>query len=277
MIFKKNIGFSAAAVTNMGKVRTNNEDNLYFDGDILSAETVSSMSDKNIEFSRENAGDGLFCVCDGMGGESYGELASLIAVTSMQEMKEEFSSAQKGKLKEVVGKYVELANTKICEQITKLGVNRIGTTYVLAKFIGTTAYISNIGDSRAYLIRKNSIRQLNRDHTEMAYYVAAGLLTEEEARKHPRRHGITQHLGIFPDDMELSPYFAEVIEARPDDVFILCSDGLTDMLDDSEILSCVRSCRKKGAAAVSSELVAKALKAGGNDNVTVISIIASRV
>lgn len=275
MFFNKELKFSSAAVTNIGKVRSNNEDNFYFDGVILEEERINSMTDESILLSNEqNEKNGLFCVCDGMGGESYGEIASLTAVSTLLEFKDRFRGTDKGKLKDVITEYTQLANSRICDKITEFGVNRIGTTYALLAFIGSTAYISNIGDSRVYLIRSGKIKQLTRDHTEIAYYIAAGIISAEEARTHPRRHGITQHLGIFPDDMKLSPYFAEVVSAKSKDIFILCSDGLTDMLDDDKIKDVSLSAAKGGAEAVVKALSEEALNAGGHDNVTVIAVCA---
>ncbi len=273
MFFNKELKFSCAAVTNVGKVRKNNEDNFYFDGVTVSEEAINSMTDESIVHSSENgAKGGLYCVCDGMGGESYGEVASQIAVSTLCEFGEKFAQTDRGKLKDIITQYAELANERICEKITEFGVNRIGTTYALLSFIGSTAYISNIGDSRVYHIRSGNIKQLTRDHTEIAYYIAAGIITAEEAKNHPRRHGLTQHLGMFPDDMKISPYFTQVVEAKAKDIFILCSDGLTDMLDDEKICQIAVSASKKGAETVVKNLLQEALAAGGRDNVTIIAV-----
>lgn len=275
MFFNRSPKFSAAVITNMGKIRTNNEDNFYFDGKTLSEETVNAMTDDSIIYTIDPRREGgLFCVCDGMGGESYGEIASRVAVETLCEHKEKFAGAKKGQLKDIITAYTDEANSRICDKITELSVKRIGTTYTLLYFVGSTAYISNIGDSRAYLIRDDSIKQLSRDHTEVAYYVSAGIITEEEARNHPMRHGLTQHLGIFPDDMILSPYFAQVVQAKAGDTFVLCSDGLTDMLEDDKIKQIVKDNFKDGSKAIVQSLADAALEAGGRDNVTVIAVTA---
>jgi len=129
-----------------------------------------------------------------------------------------------------------------------------------------------LGDSRVYLLRDKQLTCLTTDHTEVNRLKELGLINDEEAKNHPRRHGLTQHLGMFPDDMKISPYFAQVVEAKAKDIFILCSDGLTDMLDDEKICQIAVSASKKGAETVVKNLSQEALAAGGRDNVTIIAV-----
>lgn len=101
----------------------------------------------------------------------------------------------------------------------------------------------NVGDSRVYFFRSGVLHQITRDHSKSQRLVSMGILTEEEARNHPSKHELTQHLGIFPEEMLIDPEFSDPLDVHPGDLFLLCSDGLTDMVDDGKLPSCSLSTR----------------------------------
>jgi protein phosphatase len=146
----------------------------------------------------------------------------------------------------------------------------MGTTVVLVYVQGKRAYIGSVGDSRAYLVRDGELRQLTDDHTFVNEQVRAGTLTPQEARRHPARNILTRAVGS-QDDIE-----ADVIQEdlRPGDQILLCSDGLTTMVEDDEILD--RLQRAGDPEAVCQSLIDLANERGGDDNITAVLIQAGR-
>ena len=147
---------------------------------------------------------------------------------------------------------------------------RIGSTFVSVSFSSNHAQICNIGDSRAYFLRQRKLYQLSKDHTMIRQLVESGAITQDAARSHPDRHRLSQHLGIFPSEMIIEPYLAPPISIMPGDIFLLCSDGLTDMLSDAEIAKQLAAARDPSEAVQS--LYASAMQAGGRDNTTVLIV-----
>jgi protein phosphatase len=142
----------------------------------------------------------------------------------------------------------------------------MGTTLVLALFTDDKVVTAHVGDSRAYWIRKGEIMQLTQDHTFVAEWLREGLITKEEARTHGQRHGLIEALGVA-DEVESE---VAVWPREQEGCLLLCSDGLTDMLEDEEILAIVESSSDPDTAC--SELVDAANSKGGLDNITVILV-----
>lgn len=248
---------SAAAVTHTGHVRSNNEDNYYLCGQIR--EDVSVGESKHT-FS---GGTKMFlaAVCDGMGGENFGERASLLAVQTLK-------PSRWNAVRETARTGVRQANSRICAEIEKNGGGRMGSTLAALYIDEEKAISCNVGDSRVYHLRGGSLRQLSTDHNKARRLVELGVLTPEQAAKHHSRHELTQHLGIFEHELVLEPAFSEEIELIAGDIFLLCSDGLTDMVSETEITA-----RLTGGGTPeeqAKDLIQMALAAGGKDNVTVL-------
>lgn len=251
-----------AAQTHPGKVRENNEDNFYIAGcwrrDVAQTEYEVAGVAEN--------GYLLASVCDGIGGQELGEEASLIAVETLHGC---YGGADGNRLQDDPMQYVNAANDCICERMRKFG-QRLGTTFTALEFADDTVFATNLGDSRIYRLRDKELLQLSTDHTILARMIRAGQLTEEEAAVHPMRHQITQYLGIFPEDMLLEPADVPPTEIQPGDRYLLCSDGLTDMLSDQEIGELLGA--PGDMAEIARNLVQEALERGGRDNVTVAVI-----
>ena len=247
----------------IGSKRKVNQDNYYLNGKIL--EDTHKAVSQQVDSSEE----GIYAICDGMGGESDGEVASLIAVKELKEIHDVKQTDES-----VIRSVIDKANTKICSHITGKGKNS-GSTFVAAVVKRKRADIYNIGDSRCYLIRKDSIRQLTKDHTLAAQMVESGMITEEEAKTDIRRHQLVQHLGIFPEEMTLSIH-KNSVSLESGDILLLCSDGITDGLDDQEIIETVR--HNDNAYTLAFELAENAMNNGSLDNITamVINIQADR-
>ena len=248
---------SAFAASNVGKRRQNNEDNYFLGGNF-----VNSALEINAKI--ENQTQMIVSVCDGMGGEEAGELASQLACETVCEKYTELIS--NGMSDESISAFVNSANEKICVEISKKK-KRIGTTYTLLGVIGDTVTVSNIGDSRVYHYSEKSLKQISRDHTQAQTMVDSGLMSAEQAMKTPEKHKLTQHLGIFPYEMIIEPYTVRG-SVQVGDRYLLCSDGLTDMLTDGEI----EQVFDKGISIeqTGEELIQTALNKGGKDNVTVL-------
>lgn len=248
---------SAAAVTHTGRVRSNNEDNYYLCGQIR--QDVSKGEEQHT-YSGGTQGF-LAAVCDGMGGEDFGELASLLAVQTLKPSR--WSS-----VRETARTCIRQANSQICAEIEKNGGGRMGSTLAALYIDDKKAICCNIGDSRVYLLRGGSLRQLSTDHNKAKRLVELGVLTPEQAAKHHSRHELTQHLGIFEQEMLLEPTFSDEIELKDGDIFLLCSDGLTDMAAEMEITA--RLTEGGTPEEQANNLVQMALAAGGKDNITVL-------
>lgn len=251
---------TSAGGTHVGNVRSNNEDNFYING------YYKENPDENIKAAADDEEREFYtyAVCDGMGGESFGEIASLKALEALPA----YDDTQ---LEHRLDEYVQDANGRICREILESG-KRLGTTLALLRIEQETAAICNLGDSRIYQVREGRLRQLTKDHTQVQQMVDAGVMDREQARESKKKHVLTQHIGIFPDEFILSPYIVTDIEVGSGDLFLLCSDGLTDMLDDEDILSCMASYQDEQPEAIVNKLVLMALEKGGRDNVTVIIV-----
>ena len=201
----------------------------------------------------------LFVVADGMGGHAAGEVASEIAVKTISELVSTHADAEE------LGRAVEQANRDIITAAVEgEGREGMGTTCTAAILEGTRLVIAQVGDSRAYLLHDKKLSQLTRDHSLMANMIEAGQITPEEARVHPSRSVITRALG---NDPETIPDLYE-INVEDGDRLLLCSDGLTSMLEDAEIQAVMN--RISDPQMCADVLVDGALAAGGLDNVTVV-------
>jgi PPM family protein phosphatase len=203
----------------------------------------------------------VFAVADGMGGAQAGEVASRIAAAVFRE----FHEADALEAERRVEAIIQEANRRIHERArADAHASGMGTTVTAALVEGEQVAIGHVGDSRAYRIRNGELEQLTQDHSLVADLMRSGRLSPEEADVHPQRSVITRALGTDPEvDVD-----TVVLDARPGDMFLLCSDGLTTMLGDDEILSVVRETESLDQAVKA--LVKSANRRGGEDNVTVI-------
>lgn len=208
-----------------------------------------------------------FIIADGMGGHNSGEIASKAAVDFVSKYLLQFPDLFSGKedVSDRIREVVEKANEHV------LGVSRedeanfgMGTTLVIAVVHNKKLYIAHIGDSRAYILRMGGINRITTDHSYIEELLRNGNLTMKEAEHHPQKNIITRALGCF-EKVEVDTYTCNVKE---NDIFILCTDGLTNMVEEEEIKKIVLenddpdiACRK---------LVDRANESGGEDNITVI-------
>jgi serine/threonine protein phosphatase PrpC len=203
----------------------------------------------------------LFAVADGMGGAQAGEVASKLAAAAL----EDTDAGTAGGEERVVA-LIQEANRRVYERSNAdPSASGMGTTITAALVEGTRVTFGHVGDSRAYLLRDGVMEQLTEDHSLVNELMKTGKLSPEEAETHPQRSVITRALGTDPD-VDVDTF---VIEAKEGDVFLICSDGLTTMVADEDILDLLERHHDDLDRAAKS-LVAAANRAGGEDNITVV-------
>lgn len=210
----------------------------------------------------------VFIVADGMGGHNCGEVASRMAVEHLSEV---ITGDGTGICSsEDVGaglrRFVEDTNRAVYEKsLERPEVNGMGTTLTAAVINENTITAAHVGDSRLYLIRNGKMTQLTEDHSYIGELVKNGSLTREEAEHHPGKNIITRAIGSSPD-LEVDILSREI---EKNDIFLLCTDGLTNMLEEAEIYDVIARREPETAC---SELIEAARAKGGEDNITVIVI-----
>jgi PPM family protein phosphatase len=227
--------------------------------------------------------DGLFLIADGMGGLSQGERASRIAVSSAERFvresrKDDITWPVRPKPRFTMEENrlfaaFSLANWRVYTEFLRGGLDSaMGTTMVGLLVDGKKMVIANVGDSRAYLIRNDVIRQVTRDHSPVMEDVMKGVMTMDQARANPERHVLSRALGVS-DRVRAD---ISSIGIRSGDLFLLCSDGLSDMLTDQEMVQIARSGEKAPLRDLGEALIRAANSNGGKDNVTVVLVRSHR-
>lgn len=215
----------------------------------------------------EDAETGILLVCDGMGGVKGGEIASSIAVkTIMDSLKTKIKpKMSKQNIKNALDEAIKKANSSIVSRaLEEQALLGMGTTCVCAVVCENAVTIANVGDSRAYVVENEKLRQISEDHSLVNNLVKAGEITPEEAAMHPKKNIITRALGV-DEDVEID-YFN--VDIKEDMYLILCSDGLTNEVSDIEICyEVVNSITEKEACEALRDI---ANKRGGHDNITIV-------
>jgi protein phosphatase len=208
----------------------------------------------------------LFAVADGMGGAQAGEIASKLAAAALEDTDPGALSGE-----DRVTSLIQEANRRVYERSNEdPNASGMGTTITVALVEDSGVTIGHVGDSRAYRYREGSIEQITEDHSLVNELMKSGKLSPEEAETHPQRSVITRALGTDPD-VDVDHF---TVEAHAGDVFLLCSDGLTTMVDDDDILGVLEKYHDDLDRATKS-LVSAANRGGGEDNITVIAFAIS--
>ena len=263
MAKKSQITVNAAVISHIGNVRTNNEDNFYFDGMLMQPDEVNEGC--SIRVSR-TADYHLFAICDGMGGLEGGERASYIGVSGMKEL---YRPGLDTRFQEAVQEYAMKATDLILEDAANTGKGqKEGTTMVMLYMSGRKGYVANIGDSRVYVIRQGRLAQISKDHSVVFQKMLRGELTREQARKHPQANAISHFMGMAREKIHDDYVSYEEFDLVNGDRFLICSDGLSDLLSFERIEHILGSANTP--IHVARKLVLDALEMGGKDNTTVI-------
>jgi PPM family protein phosphatase len=233
--------------TDVGRHRSHNEDN------------VAYIVPKDAMLQAKKGA--FFIVADGMGGHAAGEVASEIAVSTVSTF---YYQDNDGDVAASLLRSIKYTNALIYQRAREQAEhNGMGTTCVATVLLDNRAYIANVGDSRAYLVRHGWVRQISQDHSWVAEQVRAGTMTEAEARMHQMRNMITRSLGSLPE-VEVDIFIEQV---QGGDTLVLCSDGLSGMVSDSEIAQMVQRYTPQECVY---RLIEQANAHGGTDNITVL-------
>ena len=258
--------------TDRGRRRPTNEDQFLI-ADLTKAMHVrqTSLAQPSARFAEQHGH--LFLVADGMGGHHAGEHASALAVSLIEQFAlntfQWFMPLTASHAENVVTDFqeaVEEADAAIVEASRqRADLHGMGTTLTLAYHYEAELVVIHVGDSRAYLFRDEALHQITQDHTVVAEMVRRGELDRADARRHRLRHVITNVVGGTETGVRAE---AHTVELRLNDVLLLCSDGLTEMLSHADITAVLRGEPNPGAACT--RLIALANERGGQDNITVV-------
>lgn len=228
--------------TNIGLVRKHNEDSYCYNKEI-----------------------DLLAVADGMGGHKAGEVASSMAVNILTDQLLKQKEQLQTNPETVLIQAVKEANSQIyLTANANKDQNGMGTTITAAILDKNTFFLAHVGDSRAYLVHKNEIKQLTQDHSLVNEMVKNGNLTEEEANQHPQKNILTRALGTS-EEVLVDFYQAQVIKG---DTLLLCTDGLSNLISREEMIVLVANAGNLDQ--IADALVDKAIERGGHDNITVV-------
>lgn len=236
------------SITDTGKTRLVNQDYVF-----ATEEKIGKL-------------ENLFIVADGMGGHNAGDYASRFCVEVFTKIIKE--PGTEGLPVSILSHALAVTNQELLEEArSRAELNGMGTTFVISTILNDILYVANIGDSRLYLVRNGEIKQVTEDHSLVEEMVKNGEIEREQMRFHPNKNIITRALGasetVVPDYFE--------VELRKDDLILMCSDGLSNMMDDKDILEITdkfqddleNACRK---------LAARANDNGGKDNISIVMI-----
>lgn len=232
---------SSTALSHTGKVRSNNQDSGY-------------------------AGSNLFVVADGMGGHAGGDVASSLAIARIADLDRPFASTAEAE--HALQQAITDTATDIIDTVRmRPELSGMGTTVSALLMVDDYAVIAHIGDSRIYLFRDGALTQITTDHTFVQRLVDSGRITPEEARYHPRRSVLMRVLGDMDPDPEVDTF---IMPTLPGDRWMLCSDGLSGVIDDSHTAKALAA--GNAPARTADHLLKQALDAGAPDNVTIVIV-----
>ncbi len=241
----------AACLSHAGKVRSANEDNFCFAGEYMPID--HSCTEKVLSVRQSSKTGPLFGVFDGMGGENYGEVASYIAAKA---------SAKTNSLslnsRETMENHAQVLNGEVVHEANERLTRHMGTTMVMMLFYNDKTFLCNVGDSKAFQFRKQQLQQISTDHLDGLSALMGDI---------KRKPSLSQYIGVDPEEFMVDPYTAE-FDIYPGDRYLICSDGLTDMVSSDAISQILRNSNSPESCARS--LIDAALKGGGKDNITVI-------
>ncbi|MBK0420331.1 Stp1/IreP family PP2C-type Ser/Thr phosphatase [Leucobacter sp. CSA1] len=236
------VAYASAIGSHVGMVRSNNQDSGF-------------------------AGDRLFLVADGMGGHAGGDVASALTTKAMAELDAESTGTPEESARLLRKRLIETNRMLRSTVGERPELSGMGTTFSGFLTVGDQLALAHIGDSRLYLLRDDKLQQITKDHTFVQRLVDSGRITEEEAKTHPRRSVLMRVLG----DVDSSPEVdTKILDTRPGDVWLLCSDGLCGYVEETDIEKIMR--RGQPLQRTVDDLIDKALSHGAPDNVTVVLV-----
>ncbi|KAB2906907.1 MAG: serine/threonine-protein phosphatase [Kofleriaceae bacterium] len=251
------IKMRVSARTDVGRVRTTNEDGLAVN-DLASGEQIDvTVGDRDVDVKERGV---LLALSDGMGGHQAGEIASALVLESLQQAMQQETM---GPIHQQLDEAVQRANLTVMNAARADNRRGMGATLTAVFVRGAEAYIAEVGDSRAYLLRNGRLRQITRDQSLVQLMVDHGVMSPEEAKRSASKNVILQAMGLAPD---VRVAIAR-LELRRKDRFLLCSDGVTNEVSDDELKETLTGSQPRAAC---DTMIALANERGGRDNSTVI-------
>lgn len=259
-------------LTDPGRVRPSNEDQFVI-VEMARNLIVHGTSIPQAQSQYSSHRGHIFIVADGMGGEEAGEVASALTVVSIEEFLlntfKRFCRLKSSDEHEVMKEFQSAlahADAKVFEEVSQHPELRgMGTTLTMAFAVDWKLFVAHAGDSRCYLFAKNELRQVTQDHTLVAELVRQGTLTPQQAATNRYRNIITNAIGGTDPGVQAELH---KLDLEPDDILLLCSDGLTEMVSDNRIEEILRA--EQLPQRICEQLVAEANEKGGRDNITVV-------
>jgi serine/threonine protein phosphatase PrpC len=255
---------TVVSATDVGKHRSHNEDNHL----LMNLNNSSSLREQTLMLASTEGKGTLLMVTDGMGGAAAGDVASRMVKETLESWFREYwckGSLKKEEFPLVLQNSIKEANKRVYKLAQKNSkYNGMGATVTAAGIIGDQLYLAQVGDSRGYLNRGGKLIQVTRDQSLVNKLVESGNITKEEARRHLAKNVILQAIGVS-ERLEMGFY---TLALQTEDVVLLCSDGLSDMLTDNEISAILDN--KNDLLTMTRDLITAANNAGGKDNITVV-------
>ena len=258
----------AAVINHIGR-RSNNEDNFFLNGLYMERNQMNLGGLYQTEFTQNNQ---VYAVCDGMGGAEFGEEASLCAVKRIGEYVKECEHPDSSA-------YIYQMINQASQEVDQISLSRgmpsgsCGSTIAMLTFGEWYFRSVHVGDSRIYLLRNGKLSRVTKDHSEVQCMIDAGTITPEQAWMHPKRNIITKHLGMPLGDRPLKPTVSPRLDLMVGDRFVICSDGLSDVVQDAvlaEILS-ARKSTKETCSQLAQLALYEADRYGlSSDNITIV-------
>lgn len=247
----------AACGCHQGKRRSNNEDNFYFDGLYMNSDNhgLSNIESKTVSLNS----DSFFAVFDGMGGADYGEVASYTAAKDTKRFLTIETNMNPCDITPSLEHLCETVNDAVFDAGQSLGTSKMGSTLAGLYFHSGQVWVCNLGDSRCYMLRNGKMTQISEDHTDEEFMKQNGITG--------RKPYLTQYLGIDSQEMMIVPYVKSYYLDKGDR-FLICSDGVTDMVDEMQISGMLKWCSSPEVCV--EELIRASLDGGGRDNITAI-------
>lgn len=251
----------SAGITIPGNIRKKNEDNFYIDGHFKD----DSCKDEYVLACSNNRDYHVYAVSDGMGGHDSGEKAAWYALEILKEFDDE-------NIENRLTEYIMEVNRGICMSAASDSGRKRGATIAIVTVNNNRFCSCTVGDSRVYVFRNNNIFRISEDHTRAQSMINSGIISSKEAEQNKKLRILSQHLGIPESEFIICPDIKSGLMLNKGDIILLCSDGLTDMVDDNTVRMIIGKYRDKEPERIACELSRQALKNGGKDNITVIII-----
>ncbi len=249
----------AAVHTSSGKVRTSNEDNYYLNGRVHPLEQINQEQSISIQGAEDQM---IFAVCDGMGGLELGERASTYTASGLRTLQDSLNA---DRLEHALPRWIQTINQQVFEQYPGSG-----TTLAMIYRIHNSLQVAHLGDSRVYRLHQNELLRLTKDHSEINRLLRLGLIQPEDVKTHPLRHAINRYIGIDPSKYRCEADLIDPLPLEEGDRYLICSDGVTDMLSDSSLLALMA--QDGSSASIAEKIHKAAMDAGGEDNITALVI-----